>query len=293
MFKSTKLRSLFKLSGLTLTLILQTNGLLASVPPALAPELTRKINAEVAALSAQQQRQGKVTTNKLVITADNCPVLHTIIANLAQQLEVPTPEIVVFQSYRWLRDYDHWRLRYYPSQRHPRLIIGKKLLETLNLPELIALMTYELHDAQYQPQTNLLREYWQYFLLYDGALALGLALSVLTGPFAPSAIIALLYTTSAVATIGAGVLVTVPQEYVERYDLYRGQQCLTNVADCRDALLTIATHYTAERSTMLAWLSERFIHLDIIALAERQIAQQQQHKADFQRAKLLPEFKAV
>lgn len=268
-------------------------GLLGSNTTELAPALMRKIQTEWATLSTQHQHNGRVTTNCLVITADNCPVLQKIVTNLAQKLNLTTPEIVIYQSYRSLRAYDHWRIRYHAGRKHSRLIIGKELLQILTLPEFIALLTYELHDAAYQPETHDWRAAWQYILLFDGAFALSAIGVALTGPFAPATALVVLQTLSAITMISAGALVTIPPAYTDGYDLYRGQQCLANVSQCRAALLTIAHYYPTNRSVMLSWLTERLTHLNIIELAEQQLAQQMAAKSDFNPNELLAEFKAV
>ena len=131
-----------------ITRLAPSNNLLVIILGALAA-LTSSVNNQEATVTKNPMEQVKLEfqmlrakqnlispnlTEKIRITANNCPTLYREISKIAQNFKILTPEITISELEHYKTEYKHWIIRYDRSEN--KLIIGNNLLDQLTMPEL-------------------------------------------------------------------------------------------------------------------------------------------------------------
>src|SRR3990167_8225205 len=101
-----------------------------------------QVKLEFQMLRAKQNLISPNLTEKITITAKNCPTLHREISKIAQNFKIFTPEITISELKRHQTNYKHWTIQYNRSEN--KLIIGNNLLDQLTMPELRNLIASEI-----------------------------------------------------------------------------------------------------------------------------------------------------
>ncbi|HLB94261.1 MAG TPA: hypothetical protein VJJ81_03350 [Candidatus Babeliales bacterium] len=101
-----------------------------------------QVKLEFQMLRAKQNLISPNLTEKIRITANNCPTLYREISKIAQNFKILTPEITISELEHYKTEYKHWIIRYDRSEN--KLIIGNNLLDQLTMPELRNLIASEI-----------------------------------------------------------------------------------------------------------------------------------------------------
>jgi hypothetical protein len=101
-----------------------------------------QVKLEFQMLRAKQNLISPNLTEKITITAKNCPTLYREISKIAQAFKILTPEITISKLESQKTAYKDWVIQYNRSEN--KLTIGKNLLDQLTMPELRNLIASEI-----------------------------------------------------------------------------------------------------------------------------------------------------